>query len=669
VPSFLNRPVRSLESDKPGNPSAIITSDGLSLFQRPDGRIISVTLDGDPVGSDSPISGFLARDVAAGTDYHLFRHKSAPIDLSTDVTLTGGGSAIRVEGSIRDVSGFDRAVTFAFALPLGDGWTWHSRIRESHGIDKSRHYTNTTDIGAGDGGMSLYPWAAVSKGDAGIAIGLDMEKPAHFRLGFDGPSGTLYITYDFGLSPYTANFPKRADFAFVIYRFDPEWGFRSATKAYYDLFPDHFVNRSTDQGIWMPFTNISTVEGWEDFGFKYKEGASETAFDDTAGVLTFRYTEPSTWWMRMAKDLPRTHRSVMQAMGQAAESDDDNIRRRALGTQISGSHDIQGRFQYLVRDEPWCDGAVFSSNPSPYLPGQSEARIKWNDEQKKQLYGPNAEGDQDGEYLDSLEAYVTAATNHRRDHFAHTTLPLTFDSELHVPVIHKAFSIYEFTKWISDDLHGMGKLLFCNSVPNRFAFLTPWIDVMGTEMNWNRNGVWKPAGDDWMLYRRTICYQRPFLFLQNTHYDAFGSDLVEKYFQRSLFYGMYPSMFSHNAAEDPYWKNPKMYNRDRPLFVKYLPIIKQIAEAGWEPVTHAQSDNPNIYVERYGPDDDGRTYIAVLNDSQEAVESSVRVDTSALSVSGSNIAEILSGELVQVIDNTEIRFSLGPEEAKVFQLE
>ena len=54
----------------------------------------------------------------------------------------------------------------------------------------------------------------------------------------------------------------------------------------------------------MPFAKISQVKGWEDFGFQFKEGNDETAWDDAHGILTFRYTEPMTWWMPMPKPCP-----------------------------------------------------------------------------------------------------------------------------------------------------------------------------------------------------------------------------------------------------------------------------------------------------------------------------------------------------------------------------
>jgi hypothetical protein len=51
-------------------------------------------------------------------------------------------------------------------------------------------------------------------------------------------------------------------------------------------------------------------------------------------------------------------------------------------------------------------------------------------------------------------------------------------------------------------------------------------------------------------------------------------------------------------------------DRDRALFKKYTPAIRLISKAGWEPITWAWSDNPSVYVERFGTE-----YLTVLNDS------------------------------------------------------
>ncbi len=125
----------------------------------------------------------------------------------------------------------------------------------------------------------------------------------------------------------------------------------------------------------------------------------------------------------------------------------------------------------------------------------------------------------------------------------------------------------------------------------------------------------------------------------------FTPDLVERYFQRSLFQGFLPSMFSHNASENPYWRNPAWYNRDRPLFRKYVPLIRQVAEAGWQPVTGAAFDPPQVLVERFGPGPDGVTYLTLRNDSANPQDGLLTlVEPSATGLSHGAATELVSGE-------------------------
>ena len=126
-----------------------------------------------------------------------------------------------------------------------------------------------------------------------------MDRPAFFRIGYNAGTGELFLAYDIGLTPEKPT----AHVVFCRFDFEPQWGFRAALARYYEVFPEAFRCRTPEQGLWMPFAKISQVEGWEDFGFKFKEGNNETAWDDEHDIITFRYTEPMTWWMRM----PRRH--------------------------------------------------------------------------------------------------------------------------------------------------------------------------------------------------------------------------------------------------------------------------------------------------------------------------------------------------------------------------
>jgi hypothetical protein len=292
--------------------------------------------------------------------------------------------------------------------------------------------------------------------------------------------------------------------------------------------------------------------------------------------------------------------------------------------------------------KPWCDGVVFSMNPNPHLPGGNEASLYWNEQVKEHYYGSAATGRLDGEYLDSLEAYVTVDENHRREHFRHVTIPLTFSTTGRQPVIHKAMSVWEFLKSLADDLHAMDRLTFANDAAKRFVYLAPQLDVMGIEVGWiDENGRWRPPDDAWMLVKRAMCRHKPYLFLLNAHFDLCRTEDMDRYFQRCLFYGMWPSMFSHNAMHDTYWSRAEWYERDRPIFKRYIPLIRRVAEAGWEPITDAETDSDAVYVERFGPDADGPVFFTLLNDSFEDRSVRLSISTDALGIIGSAGAEEL----------------------------
>jgi len=297
------------------------------------------------------------------------------------------------------------------------GWRWGDDIRRDRVIRGSSEYASTVTVRCGaTGSMSQYPLAAISDGRTGLALGVDMGQPAVYRLAYHAGTRQLLIAYDLGLVKETRQFPSSAGFRFVIYQFDPRWGFRAAFQKLTEIFPDYFAVRSHEQGLWMPFTDVATVQGWQDFGFRYHEGDNNVPFDDAHNVLSFHYTEPMTWWMPMQKGVPRTPAEALRVRDEWASSGDEHRRRMAQVTQVAAMADSDGQPFLQFRSEPWNDGAVWSLDPNPALPGAlNAATVYWNNEIKARRYGPAARGQLDGEYLDSLEGYVTAELNFRRE--------------------------------------------------------------------------------------------------------------------------------------------------------------------------------------------------------------------------------------------------------------
>ena len=612
---FPEKPVRSVSLNL-----LLRRHTGRALFRDAELRVLG-TPDGASLFDGVPVSlaaeareGFCIRDVEAGSDFVGIERKALGIELACqkqrhadawfyDVTVTQTGDQ-------------DRALTLIYTYPVsGEAVRWLEDPRRSTAVEPTREYVNGTGIRAGSSGrLSRYPFGAVTLEGDGIGMGIDMDRPAVFRVGYHGATQTLFLAYDIGLTPEKPT----ARLRFCQFEFDPTWGFRSALAQYYELFPMHFETRTETQGLWMPFARISDVNQWEDFGFAFKEGTNETAWDDQHGIVTFRYTEPMTWWMSMPSDMPRT---MASALGEAQRlAHEGNVRARGLLS--SGYHDDQGQFVARLLNTPWCDGAVWSVNSMPGLPGEvTDFKNQWSETLIQRLYGEDRTADLDGEYIDSSEGYVTDELNFRRDHFASTDTPLTFSLDSRQVCILRGLIAFEYIRGIERDVHAMGKLMMANSTPIRLCWLAPLLDVMGSETDWNPNGQWRPMSDPELLYRRVMCKGKPYCFLMNTEFEQFSHGLVEAYMKRSLAYGMFPGFFSHNASQGHYFTRPELYERDRPLFKKYLPLCRRVAEAGWQPVTRARSSDAHLYVERFG-----EHLLTVFNDSDQSRTASITLE-------------------------------------------
>ncbi|MBM4079799.1 MAG: hypothetical protein FJ278_08875 [Planctomycetes bacterium] len=271
----------------------------------------------------------------------------------------------------------------------------------------------------------------------------------------------------------------------------------------------------------------------------------------------------------------------------------------------------------------------------------------------------------DGAYIDSLEGWSTVL-NYERRHFADVTVPLVFDTHTRKPVILTIFSTYEFAHELHKRMRARGKLMMANGVLHRFPWFAHLHDVMGTETNWHRNKTWRPMSDAALCFVRALCYQKPYCFLMNTHYDDLTFELTERYMKRSLFYGCFPGMFSEDASTNPYFGNPKWYNRDRELFRKYVPLTQRIAKAGWEPLTHATTDHPKVYVERWGDPKRGEVFLTVLNDSDSEAAFALTVDVKALGLaSAKELTDLISGKKLAAEsagDTLRIRGALARED-------
>lgn len=121
--------------------------------------------------------------------------------------------------------------------------------------------------------------------------------------------------------------------------------------------------------------------------------------------------------------------------------------------------------------------------------------------------------------------------------------------------------------------------------------------------------------------------------------------MSEQYHQVELTFGMWPGYFSHDAASRPYFGNSTWYNRDRPIFKRYVPVLQEINQAGWQPVTGATvrtaasadtSVSCGMRVERFGPSASSPdvVYFTVRNEGRPDLAKSMMLTVDGKVLSG-----------------------------------
>lgn len=597
-------------------------------------------------------AGFLVRDVQRADDGYApipVGGEAKGVRLSVVETPAADGATYRV--TVEDRTGRDRALTLVYAWPLPAGdLVFEEDPRTAVPLaDNAPQRSDAQAMGCGAGGLNRWPFGAVSVGGRGFALGIDTAHPAYFRTAVHPRTRLLFIAFDLGLAP------EKRTAAFAFRRFTFTGGFRGALAAYAAREPDAFKTRVPEQGIWMPFRAIKSVENWQDFGFKFKEGNDETAWDDAHGIFTFRYTEPTTWWLSMDK-AHGTNRFTMADCLAKVESLAAKGDPRARAWRGSVMRDEDGARVGRVMDTPWCRGAIWLLSPLPDIAGICEYKVKNTEADFAKFYAKPFPVGQDGEYIDSAEGYLTPTLDFNRAVFAASDTPLVFSSdEDHRPALFKGLSMYEYVRRTAARVWPRGRFVMANGVPGRWPWLPAYVDVGGTETQWiDEEGRWRPESHRSLLYKRALSMGKPYCYLQNVDFEKFAYADMENFMRHCVAYGLFPGCFSHNASEGHYFTRPEVYNRDRPLFKKYVPLCKMLSEAGWRPVnTLVASTDARVFVEQFGV-----RYVTVFNSARATVK--VRLTAKA----GARASEHVEGGEVSFADGVAT-LELAPDAVRV----
>ena len=646
-----------------------------------------------PRGS-TPVGGRITR--AAG----IVKHHGTALDdaLALDATYRARTDHVRVDGRVRTSRERDLPVQVSYTLPVdATGWGWGDDGRRTR-IIRRGVYASLSNSSIQQ--TSVYPFGAVFDRRSNLAIGVPLSKPRMFRIEYDRGRG-LTVTFDLGLSGAAAT-GRRADFSFVVFTADPSWGFRAATKRYYELFPGSFVRRTDPacEGAWFVAPPLDSIErSYRDFGLGLNMvalgkastqshsawGIPYVSWDDSRGIYTSAYGHHWAFYQPIGSTrspTPPYEEAISRlrglASGTRSPSTGPRLRDEARAAFESTSRDFNGRLYY----ERYGRFLAYYQNPDPSL--------RWADAvERYQMLGAlwNARrngGRLDGLHLDSTSGMRRwgAADDYDRRHWSAATLPLTFSYHSGLVTQRGLFPLYSHIADVADFVHGRRMILSANfnaDLRRTGGFVgADHIDYFGIEQGLESRAKGRSA-DPFALWKRTLAYHRPISTL-DARIGAGRLPLwrTERQLQQNLFYGIFagawnPKTEAEASGEEAKWTREPVAR----LWARYTPVFRKLAAAGWEPVTHARTSNQAVWVERFGTGSEGTLHFTVRNETSNPIAYRLRIDLDALEMSSSAavtvVEEVTRRRVRAVTEDGGVRAiipsTIPPASTRVFTLD
>jgi len=577
------------------------------------------------------IKGTVSPDRDGGV---LFQAETSGIKL--EASIRGLAEHITISGVLQDVTGNERCVQLLYRLPLdAEGWRWQRGLSSADTIEPGRTYTNATEIGRSTNRyISPWPYSSIDGPEVGLSLGAAIDHPSVYRMWYD-EEGYWCVCFDFGLSQQTKKFPGRAEFALTLSLHDPRWGMRAAAKKYFTLFPRFFEAR-TNPGATIQNRLNAEIRGLEDFGAMYADrhggDVSWIKLANDAGMYTMTYNEPWMWRSRLPEKIQPDMLSVEGILARQRrdivlwDTNDSNPDYR----NVPRAYSVRAFLNSVFHDEfgnPVTNGIrTYSSgrqlewltNADPEIVGAygkpNRGMLSWIYE-----YGRDREGAQkiggraNGIRYDSLSEWVhLGAENFRQEHFAFADFPLTFSYRTAKPCQLGYFCALEYMIFVRREMLKTNGITYANG-----GVGVPWFC-------WLLDGIsregWRPEIEGYQRIRM--------LMYQKTCGDWGGgrlsrlSDLeMERRLNTCLTYAWWPGLDGASQA---------VYDKKRPLFKKYIPVLKSLARSGWEPVTYAVAEPEGTIIERFGGNKGRRLFFTVRNIQPKPATISVTVDAEAL---------------------------------------
>jgi hypothetical protein len=164
---------------------------------------------------------------------------------------------------------------------------------------------------------------------------------------------------------------------------------------------------------------------------------------------------------------------------------------------------------------------------------------------------------------------------------------------------------------------------------------------------------------------RTFMGKKHYAFLSYHWEDAAK---VEEFVNRSLCHAIFASNSTNFFTGVQYENHPEGYLRDKKLLDWYIPLVRRLSHAGWEPVTHAAIIGEKVLLERFGGGD--HVYFTLFNENMAAQDFTLTVDLDALGFTpdACTFSEIARGTTLNVTEGNQLTLPLAPLKCDIVAL-
>jgi hypothetical protein len=656
----------------------LATGDGLQVQIDQQGAITALLVSGKECHTTENVrnSGFHVLDYQNGVQYTLpgvvrqrgngkvLEAVNEDAQISLSAVFESHDTYISVTGEIEDLAGRDRGVDVLFQLPVdATGWTWWGDINNRTVIKPDIQFgtrpktfpvsdtygVNTTCEGNPSEFFSIYPLNCLISQDrkAGIAIAVSPNLPCVHSIEYDAGQQVFRIKYRFGLTPDAKpELRSKATFDFRLYKVDANWGFRDGLKRYYAMYPDIFERVVEKDGLLLecPIAEERLANpDWNPAYFAYsriwnRRMIEESKEREALAIDSHLYVLPGQMEVKYLDRLPGEYNEAMTMYENATgfpypERRDavltDRSRHLKRWIDLAAIKTRDDAYDIMIRNSWWGDNSItFTLNPDPDLfHDQGNNDLLFSHDRLEKCERILKDYPQfDGIYTDSFHRWGKCL-NYRRDHFRYADFPLTHDADGEV-CIYNANSHFEWLQQVKEFAENRGAVTSGNGVKPGQMFNAFALDILGAENI-------KVGAFAW---NRVMAYQKPFL-LSLSERDRLMMPM-ESFLKHCILYGMLPSRLAPSSLRKKPGHLISYDKRDQDLVECYVPLIIRESSLGWEPVTHATTQDTDIQIERFGPKN-GQVLLALYNHGTEEKSVTVDVDLSAIGFSEIESVETL----------------------------